>query len=139
MDEGLIKRFLDKRNTFAVVGASKDPEKYGYKVYRDLKEAGYQVYPVNPNADEILGEKCYPGLGDLPTKPDVVDVVVPPKITEEIVKTCKRLGITKVWMQPGSESETAIKFCHENGIEVVYGVCVMIERRELNDHCPRII
>jgi len=129
MNEELIKKFLDKRNIFAVVGANRDPEKYGYQVYKDLNEAGYQVYPVNPNADRILDDKCYPDLGDLPTKPNVVDVVVPPKVTEEIVKTCKRLGITKVWMQPGSESETAIKFCNENGIDVVYGVCVMIERR----------
>jgi len=129
MNEQLIKKFLNKRNIFAVVGASRESEKYGYKVYKDLKEAGYKVYPINPNTDKILGDKCYPNLGDLPTKPDVVNVVVPPKITEEIVKTCKRLGITRVWMQPGSESETAIKFCHENGIEVVYGVCVMIERR----------
>jgi len=129
MNEELIKKFLNKRNIFAVVGASRDPEKYGYQVYKDLKEAGYRVYPVNPNADKILGNKCYSNLGDLPTKPDVADVVVPPKVTEEIVKTCKRLGITKVWMQPGSESETAIKFCDENGIDVVHSVCVMIERR----------
>ena len=129
MNEESIKKFLNKKNTFAVVGASRDPKKYGYQVYRDLKEAGYQVYPVNPNSDRILGDKCYPDLVDLPTRPDVVDVVVPPKVTEEIVKVCKKLGITKVWMQPGSESETAIKFCNENGIDVVHGVCVMIERR----------
>jgi predicted CoA-binding protein len=129
MDEELIKKFLNKRNIFAVVGASRDPKKYGYQVYKDLKEAGYKVYPVNPNANEILGDRCYPDLRDLPTKPDVVDVVVPPKVTEEIVKTCKRLGITRVWMQPGSESETAIKFCNENSINMVHGVCVMVERR----------
>jgi predicted CoA-binding protein len=60
---------------------------------------------------------------------DVVDVVVPPKITEQLVKTCKELGITKVWMQIGSESEAAIKFCEENSIDVIHGVCVMVERR----------
>ena len=130
MNEELIKKFLNKKNIFAVVGASRDTKKYGYQVYKDLKEAGYEVYPVNPNTDRILGERCYPELGDLPTKPDVVDVVVPPKITEEIVKTCKRFGITQVWMQPGSESEAAIKFCNDNGIDLVYGVCVMIERRK---------
>jgi len=129
MNEELIKKFLNKRNIFAVVGASRDPKKYGYQVYRDLKKAGYEVYPVNPNTDKILGDRCYPDLGVLSTKPDVVDVVVPPKVTEEIVKTCKRLRITKVWMQPGSESENAIKFCHENDIDVVHGVCVMVERR----------
>jgi predicted CoA-binding protein len=125
----LINKFLEKTNIFAVVGASRDPEKYGHQVYKDLKGAGYKVYPVNPNAKEILGDKCYPDLKDLPTKPDVVNIVVPPKVTEKTVKTCKMLGITKVWMQPGSESENAIKFCHENGIDVMYGTCVMVERR----------
>lgn len=128
MDQELIERFLDKKNVFAVVGASRDPQKYGYQVYRDLKTAGYKVYPVNPNANEILGDKCYASLEDLPANPDIIDVVVPPRVTERIVKTCKKLGITKVWMQPGSESESAIKFCEENKIEVVHGVCVMIER-----------
>jgi len=129
MDEKLIKKFLDKKNVFAVVGASRDPQKYGYQVYKDLKTAGYKVYAVNPNADEILGDRCYPNLKDLPMKPDIVSAVVPPKVTEKIVETCKELGITRVWMQPGSESERAIKFCNENAIDVVHGVCVMKERR----------
>ena len=128
MNEELIKAFLDKKNVFAVVGASRDPRKYGYQVYKDLRSAGYKVYPVNPNAREILGDKCYSSLENLPVKPDVVDVVVPPKVTEHTVETCQKLEITRVWMQPGSESEKAIKFCEENGINVVYGVCVMVER-----------
>ena len=128
MNEELIKAFLDKKNVFAVVGASRDPRKYGYQVYKDLRSAGYKVYPVNPNAREILGDKCYSSLENLPVKPDVVDVVVPPKVTEHTVETCQKLEITRVWMQPGSESEKAIKFCEENGIDVVYGLCVMIER-----------
>ena len=128
MDQELIERFLDKKNVFAVVGASRDPQKYGFQVYRDLKNAGYEVYPVNPNADEISGDKCYVSLENLPINPDIVDVVVPPRVTERIVETCKKLGITKVWMQPGSESENAVKLCEDSKIEVVYGVCVMIER-----------
>jgi len=84
---------------------------------------------VNPNAGEVLGDVCYSNLVTLPVRPDVVDVVVPPKITEQVVKTCEELGIRKVWMQPGSESEEAINFCRKNGIAVVHGVCVMIERR----------
>jgi predicted CoA-binding protein len=131
VDPELIKSFLSTENVFAVVGASRDPEKYGHQVYRDLLNARYRVYCVNPNADEILENKCYPSLEVLPVKPDVVNVVVPPEITEQLVKTCKRLGITKVWMQPGSESETAIKFCEENSIDVVHGVCVMVERRNM--------
>lgn len=129
MDQNLIVEFLDKKNVFAVVGASRNPQKYGFQVYKDLWNAGYRVYPVNPNTNEILGDKCYPSLHGFPVKPDVVDLVVPPKVTEQVVKTCKRLGIRKVWMQPGSESEPAISFCKENGIDVVHGVCVMVERR----------
>ena len=129
MNPELIKSFLSTENVFGVVGASRDPEKYGHKVYRDLLNAGYRVYCVNPNADGISGNKCFPNLEVLPIKPDVVDVVVPPKITDQIVKICKKLEITKVWMQPGSESEAAIRFCEENGMDVVHGVCVMVERR----------
>jgi predicted CoA-binding protein len=128
VNEELIKAFLNNKNVFAVVGASRDPQKYGYQVYKDLKDSDYEVYPINPNAKEILGDKCYPSLEKLPKKPDVVDFVVPPKVTEKLVETCKKLGITKVWMQPGSESQTSIKLYEENGIDVVYGVCVMIER-----------
>jgi predicted CoA-binding protein len=84
---------------------------------------------VNPNADELMGVKCHQNIEALPEKPDVADIVVPPKITEHVVRSCKKLGIMKVWMQPGSESEEAIRFCKVNGIDVVHGVCVMVERR----------
>jgi predicted CoA-binding protein len=131
MDTKLIEDFLEKNNVFAVVGASRDPSKYGHRIYMDLRTAGYKVYPVNPNADEILGDKCYPSVESLPELPQVVDLVVPPKLTNQIVKLCKKLGIKKVWMQPGSESETALKFCKENSIKAVYGVCVMIERHNV--------
>ena len=128
MDE-LIREFLDKDNVFAVVGASRNPDKYGHKVYQNLKDGGYVVYPVNPNSRQVLGEKCYPSLSDLPVKPDVVDLVVPPPVTLEVVHECRRLDIDKVWMQPGSESQEAIDFCAESGIKAVYGVCVMAERQ----------
>jgi predicted CoA-binding protein len=131
MNSELITEFLRKENVFAVVGVSRDPEKYGHKVYKDLKEAGYTVYPVNPYLDEILGDRCYPSLSDLPGKPDVVDTVVPPAVTEKIVRECGALKIDKVWMQPGSESEQAIAFCKRNGIKFVYGVCVMVKRRTI--------
>jgi predicted CoA-binding protein len=130
INQKIIDEFLDKKNIFAVVGVSKESEKYGNKVYFDLKQAGYNVYPVNPNATKISGNRCYSRLRELPTLPDVVDIVVPPKITKEIVKECRDLGIDKVWMQPGSESDDAIGFCRENGIKVLYGICVMLERRK---------
>ena len=131
MDTKLMRNMADKKNIIAVVGASRNPEKYGHRVYKDLKQAGYKVYPVNPNTDEVLGDKCYPNLKSLPQKPDVVDIVVQPSITEQIVQECMQLGITMVWMQPGSESEKAIKFCNENNIQVVHGECIMVQRRRL--------
>jgi predicted CoA-binding protein len=130
INQDLINEFLKKGNIFAVVGVSKEPEKYGNKVFFDLKGAGYTVYPINPNAINISGNKCYSNLKELPQLPDVVDIVVPPKITRAIVKECKNLGIKKVWMQPGSESDDAIGFCSENNIDVLYGVCVMLERKK---------
>ena len=130
MNTSLIKEFLNKRNVFAVVGVSQNPEKYGHRVYKDLKEAGYVVYPVNPNLNEVLGDRCYPSLSELPEKPDVVNTVVPPRVTEQIVEECKALGIERVWMQPGSESEKAIEFCRRNRIKVVYDVCIMVKRGE---------
>ncbi len=134
MDPNRIKEFLKKENVFAVVGVSRNPEKYGHQVYKDLKEGGYTVYPVNPHVDEVLGDKCYPSLRDIPEKTDVVDTVVPPAVTEKIVEECRALGIDKVWMQPGSESEKAIEFCEKNGIQVVHDVCVMVTRREFGIH-----
>ena len=130
MKTNLIKEFLRKQNVFAVVGVSGNPAKYGHQVYKDLKEGGYVVYAVNPNIDEVLGDQCYHSLNELPEKTDVVDVVIPPKVTEKIVVECRDLGLKKVWMQPGSESEYAIRFCEENNIKVVHDVCVMVKRRE---------
>ena len=66
MNEELIEAFLDNKNIFAVVGASCDPQKYGYQVYKDLKDSDYEVYPINPNTIEILGDKCYHSLENLP-------------------------------------------------------------------------
>ena len=130
INQNLINRFLDRKNIFAVVGVSKKSEKYGNKVYFDLKNAGYSVYAVNPNTSMISHDKCYSNLRKLPQLPDVVDIVVPPKITEKTVRECKDLKINKVWMQPGSESKEAINFCRKNGIEILYGICIILERKK---------
>lgn len=121
----LIKEFMAQKK-FAVVGATDNPEKYGNQILKNLKSRGYEVYPVNPNIEELEGSRCYPSLNDIPVKVDVVDFVVPPKATEEILKQCKELGLNRIWLQPGSENETAITFCRENNMKVVHDVCVML-------------
>ena len=126
-----FKLFLDKKNVIAVVGASDNREKYGNIIYRDLRSSNYKVFPVNPKVEIVEGDKCYYTLSEIPIKVSVVNTVVPPFVTEQIVKECKELGIDKVWMQPGSESEKAIAFCNENGIDVIYENCIMTQRRLL--------
>ncbi|MDY6795264.1 MAG: CoA-binding protein [Actinomycetota bacterium] len=120
-------------DSVAVVGASRDPEKYGYKVLMDLKNGGYKAFAINPGCvegDEIEGVPCYPDLLSIPNVPDLLITVVPPKVTEKIVRQAKELGIEKIWMQPGSESEYAISFSEENGIGVMHNACIMIFRKE---------
>jgi hypothetical protein len=72
----------------------------------------------------------YRSLAELPLKPEVVDIVVPPAITEDIVRQCAALGITRVWMQPGAESEAAIQLCLDHGIAVVWDQCAMVHHLE---------
>ena len=121
----LIKEFMSQKR-FAVVGATDNTQKYGNQIVKNLKNRGYEVYPVNPRLKELEGLSCYPRLTDIPVKVDVVDFVVPPEATEEILKQCKELGLSRIWLQPGSESETAIAFCRENNLKVVHSVCVML-------------
>ena len=123
--QDLIKEFIAQKR-FAVVGATTNTKKYGNEIFRNLISRGYEVYPVNPRLKEIEGTKCYPSLSNLPVKVDVVDFVVPPPVTEEILKECKELELDRIWLQPGSESEAAVAFCDENNLKVVHGVCVML-------------
>lgn len=118
---------IDRNAVVAVVGASRDRSKWGWKVYNKLLSDGFRVYPVNPKYGEIEGRRCYPDLKSLPEKPDMVITVVPPKVTERIVEECRDIGIRKVWMQPGSESQKAIEFCRRNGIEVMYNACFVVD------------
>jgi predicted CoA-binding protein len=123
--EELIKEFMAQKK-FAVIGATDNPEKYGNRIFKNLTKRGYEVYPVNPNLKEIDGTKCYPTLSDVPVKVDVVDFVVPPNVTESVLKECKKLGLDNIWLQPGSESDAAIAYCRDNNFKVVYGTCVML-------------
>lgn len=114
---------------WAVVGATDNKDKFGYKIFKALKEAGYNVYPVNPGVSEILGCKCYPALKDLPVVPEVVNVVVPPKVGEQIMNNCAELGIKNVWLQPGSNAASVIEVAKSAGLNVVDQNCVLIELR----------
>jgi predicted CoA-binding protein len=126
--ESLIEEFINLR-TWVVVGASRERLKYGNRIFRNLTAAGYKVYGVNRHGGDIDGHSLYADLASLPEKPEVVDIVVPPEVTEKVVAECAELGLMRVWMQPGSESDAAIQFCHDHGIRVVHGACAMVRKR----------
>ncbi len=119
---------ISQDKTYAVVGASSNPDKYGYKVFQDLLQSDFRVVPINPNAGKLLGQKVYASLDKCPQQIDVVVFVVPPSITEKVLKQVDALEIKQVWMQPGSESKAAIKYCHDHDISVVANACIMKDK-----------
>jgi len=131
MEMDAIGRFLDKKNLIGFIGATIDKEKWGYKKYKEIKDADFKVYPINPKYNEIDGDRCFPNLKALVQyldgKPDFIITVVPPQVTEKVVEQCKLFGIDKIWMQPGSESDKAINYCKKNNIEVISRVCIVVD------------
>jgi predicted CoA-binding protein len=118
---------ITKEDTIAIVGASNNPRKYGNIVMGDLISKGYKVVPINPNEDKVLEMKSYKNLKSVKEKIDAVIFVVPPEITEKVLEEVKKMKIKTVWMQPGSESDKAIKFCEDNKIECVHNSCIMMQ------------
>lgn len=122
---------LKKSKTFAVVGATRNRDKYGYQIFRILEDYGYKAYAVNPHYDSIEDARCFPTLSDLPEKPDVVVTVVPPGITEKIIDEAHRLGIPMVWMPPGAGSEAAVRKCEDCRLGHVDEACVIFAVKSL--------
>ncbi len=126
---------INKNLTYAVVWASNDKNKYWYKVFENLLNNGYNVIPINPNEEKILGKKCYKNLSSYNKKIDTVIFVVPPKITEKILEEILIINnsrskdeIKQIRMQPWSESKKAISFCQKNKINFIANACIMIEK-----------
>jgi uncharacterized protein len=123
--KALIESVLSQKS-LAVAGVSRDRNKFGNMAYRALKAKGYRVLPINPNVQEIEGDLCYPPLEELPEKVGGLIVVTQPAVTEQIVRKAADLGITKIWLQQGSESPAAIRFCMEHNLNLVSGECIMM-------------
>jgi predicted CoA-binding protein len=120
-----VNDFLAQKKV-AVVGVSRGGKKFGNAILKDLKLKGYRVFPINPNAESIDGEPCYPELSVLPERPDGVITVVPPAVTEKVVEEAHAAGIKRIWMQQGSESEAAIRYCQDKGMTVIDGECILM-------------
>jgi hypothetical protein len=129
---------LRKYRVIAVVGASKNPEKDAFSVPQYMKEHGYRIIPVNPTADQIVGEKAYQSLSDIPTdlakQVEIVDVFRPseelPKVAQQTVDMKNRYGRPFVfWAQLGLENDEAKRLLSENGIQYVMNDCVRAAHR----------
>ncbi len=125
-----IVDLLDEPDTtVAVVGATDNPSKYGSIIYRDLKRKGFTVFPVNPNRSTVDGDPTYSHLQDLTQRPSIVNIVVPPAATLEILDQCLELGLMNVWLQPGAETPEALGFLQQHSFNYLANACIMVESR----------
>lgn len=117
------KEMLDSKN-WAVVGVSAKEDKWGYKIWKILKKHGYNTYGVNPNYDEIEGEKIYKSLSDIPEKIDVVDMVVPKTVSKNTLHEAKELGIDKMFFQPGTYDDKVIDEAEQLDLKYLVDDCI---------------
>jgi uncharacterized protein len=106
--------------TVAILGASRDPRKFGNKSVRAHLLVGYQVFPINPHASEIEGIPCYPDLGSIPvTKLDRISIYLPPHQVQVLLEDIHRAGASEVWFNPGSDSPAVVAQAEKLGIPVI--------------------
>ena len=126
-----IREILTQTTTIAVVGLSPNPSRASYSVANYLKNKNYRIIPVNPKQPEVLGEKSYPNLSDIPEKIDLVDIFrrsehIPPIVDEAI-----KIKAKVIWMQSGIVNQDAAQKAKEAGLEVVMDRCMYVEHCRL--------
>lgn len=121
----IIDEFVSLKS-FAVVGVSRNKDKFGSSICRELRAKGYPVFAVNPEMDMFEGERCYAGLGALPEKPEGVIIVVPPNAALKVLDDMAALGIQYVWIQQGANSPENEAKAQELGLKVVAGECAFM-------------
>jgi uncharacterized protein len=140
MSQEQIRNILQKTKTIAIVGLSKDPLKHSFKVGFYLKKQGYRIIPVNPFADEVLGEKSYKSLLEIPAelqeKIDIIDIFRKPDDVSPIVHQAIQLKLkygkpSVIWMQIGIVNEQIAEAATMAGLIVIMNKCLMVEHRYL--------
>jgi uncharacterized protein len=126
-----IAELLRSAHTIAVVGLSPKPFRASYGVSEFLQSAGYRIIPVNPSVSDVLGEKSYARLEDIPEKVDIVDVFRRSEAVPEIVDAAIRIGARAVWMQEGVADERAAARARAAGLLVVMDMCILKEHHRL--------
>jgi predicted CoA-binding protein len=126
-EDDSITRILASARTIAVVGLSGKPYRASFGVSETLQSSGYRVFPVNPKEIEVLGEKCYARLEDIPEKIDIVDIFRRPEFVPEIVDAAIRIGAGAIWMQEGVEDEPSAERARRAGLFVIMDNCIAKE------------
>ena len=120
------EEFLGQKHV-AVAGVSRSPKEAANLVYRRLRDRGYTVFAVNPNAETVEGDHCYRDLKSIPEKVDAVVVATTPAVAEDVVEECVELDIERVWLHrsfgTGSVSDKAVAYGREHGVKVIAGGC----------------
>jgi uncharacterized protein len=127
--EKMIRDILTSTRTIASVGVSSNPEKESHRVVWYLQEQGYRIFPVNPTATEILGEKVYASLSEIPEAVDVVQVFRKPEDVPPVVEEAIKIGAKVVWMQEGIVNEEAAQMAEQAGLQVVMDACMRAAHR----------
>ncbi len=125
-----VEDFLAQKN-IAIAGVSRNPKtEVGNAIYKKFKEAGYNVYPINPNAETIEGDKCYPNLNATPKKADAVFISTNPKASMDVVKQAVEFGVKRIWFHhsfgAGSYSKEAAEYGESKGLLVIHNGCPMM-------------
>lgn len=127
-----ILEILKKYKTIAVVGLSSNPMRPSHEVSEYMQSAGYRIIPVNPNETEVLGEKSYARLEDVPEKIEIVDIFRRVEEVAAVVESAIRIGAKVVWMQLGIENEEAAEKARATGLTVVEDACILVEHKRRN-------
>jgi uncharacterized protein len=125
------ENLLRNAKTIAVVGLSSRRSRPSYGVSEYMQSSGYRIIPVNPNETEILGEKAYASLDEVPGPVDIVDIFRRPEGVPEIVDAAIRIGAKGIWMQEGVVHEEAAARARAAGLEVIMDKCILKEHRKM--------
>ncbi|MDG4791695.1 CoA-binding protein [Micromonospora sp. WMMD1102] len=122
------QQILAEAGVIAVVGASRNPAKPAHSVPAQMQRYGWRIIPVNPEADELFGERVYRSLAEIPHPVDLVDVFRPAEHAVEVVREAVAIGAPAVWLQLGIVSAEARRIAEEAGIDYVEDRCLVVER-----------
>ncbi len=126
----VLEKLKEENTSIALICASNDRNKYGNKIYRDLRNKGYNVTPINPKEEKIEGDRAYASIEEMKELPDIANFVVPPPVAIKIAQNITNLGIKHLWFQPGSESKELEDWLkNTDGIEYLINACIMVETR----------